>query len=269
MTSASRAPVAIAVSLIAIAISGATAHAKAVPPAVPSITITSPEEGARTNKRTAVVTGEAPVTPRGGEVAITVSVNGRPVDIDAHGGRFRVTVVLELGVNRISANAEVYGPDDDLDPVTAASAAVQITRVRGPDTGVLNLATALWVADKSSEVYWLCGETADYCPARPVCVRLSSSRIDCPVESQYATEPRICGVVISVHLRGRRVYSYPYRCGGRWHRNSRDFVRPDIQRKGRRYRVNEREADWFIEEINEPNRYGIPRFDVVRDLFIP
>jgi hypothetical protein len=46
-------------------------------------------------------------------------------------------------------------------------------------------------------------------------------------------------------------------------------VRPAIQRKGRRYRANEREADWIREEINEPNAYGLPRFDVIRDLFIP
>jgi hypothetical protein len=177
--------------------------------------------------------------------------------------------VLEPGVNRISATAEIYGPGDDLDPVTITSAPVDIRRVRGPDTGVLNLATALWVADSSSDVYWLCGETADYCLARPVCVRLGSSRIDCPVESQYMDEPRICGVVISVQLRGRRVYSYPYACGGRWHKNSRQFVRRDMRRAGRRYRVNERESYWLIEEINELNRYGLPRFDVVRDLFIP
>ena len=52
-------------------------------------------------------------------------------------------------------------------------------------------------------------------------------------------------------------------------RRGRDHRLGAIQRAGRRYRVNEREADWFVEEINEPNRYGITRFDVVRDLFIP
>jgi hypothetical protein len=26
---------------------------------------------------------------------------------------------------------------------------------------------------------------------------------------------------------------------------------------------------WFRAEINEPNRYGAPRFDVDRDVFLP
>jgi hypothetical protein len=99
---------------------------------------------------------------------------------------------------------------------------------------------------------------------------LTAARIDCPVESRFQPDrPLICGVVMSVHLRGRRVHFYSYGCGGRWHHNSRSFVRARIQRTGWRFRVDERGADWLSEEINEPNRYGLPRFDVIRDLFIP
>jgi hypothetical protein len=191
----------------------------------------------------------------------------------ARGSRFRTTVVLGLGVNRITVKAEVYGPSDDDeeigDPVVVKGEPVTVRRVRGPGTGQLNLATAYWAAEDSEDVYWLCGE-ADFCSADPVCVRLSSARIDCPVKSRFQPDrPLICGVVMSIRLRGRRVLTSSYRCRGRWHANSRAFVQPWLAPNGELLRVDERHAPWLAEEINEPNRYGIPRFDVRRDLFIP
>jgi Glucodextranase, domain B len=267
---ASRTRLAVAVAVILVSSHAVSAPSQARQSPLPAVTIDSPRDREKTNERTAVVMGRAPVAPPGGEVSVTVTVNGRPVDVEPRRERFRVAVVLELGVNRISANADIYGPGtDDMEPATVTAQPIEVTRVRGPDTGVLNLATALWVANDSRDVYWLCGE-ADGCLADPVCIRMGRSRVDCPVKSQYQPdEPQICGVVVSVQVRARRVYSYSYRCEGRWHRNSRRFVRPEIQRAGRRYRVNEHESDWFIEEVNERNSYGLPRFDVVRDRFIP
>src|SRR5262245_19054921 len=87
-----------------------------------TVTIEVPRHGARTRERTARVKGRAPVVPRGGEVAVTVSVNGRPLEVEPHDGRYRASVVLGVGVNRIVAKAEVYGPgDEDLDPVTTVA----------------------------------------------------------------------------------------------------------------------------------------------------
>jgi hypothetical protein len=173
-------------------------------------------------------------------------------------------------MNRITATAEVHPPLEQEDaPTTVTRASVAVTRVRGSDTGPLNLATALWVAADHREVYWICGE-GDGCSVRPVCVRISRVRIDCPVAAQVSPRrPRVCGTVISVHLRGRRIFSYPYRCEGAWRGNSRSFVRACVQRIGRRYRIDERQAEWLASEVNDPNRYGVPRFDARRDVFIP
>jgi len=100
-------------------------------------------------------------------------------------------------------------------------------------------------------------------------VRVSATRVDCPAKSRFQPhDPVCCGVVVAVHVRGPRLYSYTYRCDGRW-RDPGAFVQPAIMRPRRRYRINEDEADWLVYEINERNRYGIPRFGVKRDEFIP
>lgn len=242
----------------------------ASPTPTPFVTIDAPRGGTSTRERTARVRGRFTAAPRGGHALVTVNVNRRRVVLYPSGSRFTVRVVLELGRNQISAVAEIYRSDDDDEPeAIATSPPVGLTRKRGPDTGRLDLATGLWVAESHRDVYWLCGE-ADGCLAEPFCVRVAARRVDCPVKSRFQPrKPVVCGVVISVQLRGQRVYYYSYSCAGGWQPNRRVFVRPAIQRTGRRYRVDEKDAPWLEDEINDRNRYGIPRLDVVRDLFIP
>jgi hypothetical protein len=99
--------------------------------------------------------------------------------------------------------------------------------------------------------------------------RLGTPRGVCPVKSRFQLgEPVECGVVVSVQLRRLHVHSYSYRCGGRWRPDVRRFVRPGITRVGRRYRIDVDDAPWLVDEINAPNRYGVPRFDLNRNQFI-
>jgi hypothetical protein len=42
-----------------------------------------------------------------------------------------------------------------------------------------------------------------------------------------------------------------------------------VYRRGRQFRIDQRGAPWLREEVNQPNRYGVPRFDVDRDVFLP
>ena len=163
-------------------------------------------------------------------------------------------VTLALGANTITATSELDGSDGSKRNFTSASAV--LIRDPGPTTGTLDRATALWVAEDSSAVYWLCGE-ADECLAQPSCVRVSAVRVDCPTKSRFQPgAPTICGVVVAVHVQGPRLYSYEDPCTGRW-RDPVAFVQPAIVRTGRRYRIDEDQADWLLYEINERNRMHI------------
>jgi len=221
-----------------------------------------------------------PGKPEAGATVVTLTVNGRRTEVYATGGRFRDRVVLNAGRNRISASAEVMffdmplpgeeEPGETRDSIfTGPSEPVHVTRRPDRTFGRLDLATALLVAEGHSDVYWLCGE-ADGCLRQQVCVRVGERRVDCPVRYRFKDgEPITCGVVISVHLRGRRLFSYSYGCRGRWSAQHNRFVRRDIYRKGRQYRIDERGAPWVRSEMTDANRYGIPRFDIDRDVFIP
>jgi hypothetical protein len=233
----------------------------------PAVVIETPVDGQITLDRTAVVSGHAPPAPRGGATLTSVLVNGREFDVAGErGGGFTVPVTLALGANTLVATSELDVPGGGERNLKSAS--VVLTRKPGPTTGELDRATALWVAEDSSAVYWLCGE-ADACLAEPYCVRVSATRVDCPAKSRFQPgDPVRCGVVVAVHVQGPRLYSYAYPCKGRW-RDPGAFVQPAIVRTGRRYHVDEDEADWLVYEINERNRYGIPRFDVKRDEFLP
>jgi hypothetical protein len=222
-----------------------------------------------------VVTGRAPATPSDGFTVVTLTVNRRPVEVIAERGRFRGRVVLSLGRNRITAAAvlEVFDVDHPrASPAPVAgppSAPVRVQRRRGPGSGRLDLATALLVAHDHRSVYWLCGE-ADGCLKEPFCVRVTALRVDCAYRWRFESgDPVTCGLVVSVYRRANRLYSYFYRCTGRWNANVSRFIRPDIERAGRRYRIDERDADSIRLEINDPNRDGTPRFDVDHDVFIP
>jgi hypothetical protein len=236
----------------------------------PIATIATPADGTVTSARWTTVTGTAPAAPKGGETDVTVTIDRRPVVARVRKGTYRVDIALALGRNEIIAKADIYGPDDDAEPVTSNSAPTVVTRVpvSGDGTGTLDRATAFIVTDWSDEAYWLCGEGG--CGTKSRCFRVTSLRVDCPTASQWEDDPVWrCGFVMTVRLRGTRVYRDTYGCRGRFRGRPRRFVRPSVWRKGNRFRVNVGNADWLREEINERNLYGVPRFDVDRDVFLP
>ena len=74
---------------------------------------------------------------------------------------------------------------------------------------------------------------------------------------------------MTVRLRGARIFFSTYPCSGRLKPNVRRHVQPGFYRVGKRFRIDDARDDYDREEINAPNRYGIPRFDIDRDQFIP
>jgi hypothetical protein len=239
-----------------------------------SVTIESPVDGTNTSARSTLVLGSAPDTPRGGAVSLTLTVNRRPVDLEVRGGRYRTEVALELGRNDLAAKAEIFDSGDDEHPTTITSGPTAVTRTSVPrdGTGTLDLATGSMVAEWSDYVYWICGE-GDCGTSKPRCFQIGPRRVDCPV-GYYGPEGNspaaLCALVITVHLRDRRVYYASYGCRGRrLNPNPQRFVRRGVYRRGRQFRVDEAEAPGLRAEINQPNRYGVPRFDVDSDLFLP
>jgi hypothetical protein len=233
-----------------------------------NVTIDAPSDGSRTTARSIVVTGTSPAVPRGGDALVTVTVNRRPVDVAPRRGTYRIEVALELGRNAISAKGQIYNAEGT-EIGTTASGVIAVTRAPGAGTGVLDRATAYLAADSSDEVYSICGESED-CRREPHCFEVGPRRVDCPVGTTTYDEPiSRCDIVLTVRLRGPRVYFGNYGCRGKLNPNPRRLVRRDVYRSGRRFRIDEREAPWLREEANEPNRYGVPRFDVDRDVFLP
>jgi hypothetical protein len=197
-----------------------------------------------------------------------VTVNRRPVEVAPRRGTYRIEVALALGRNAISAKAQIYDAKGTEIGATA-SAVIAVMRAPGAGTGTLDRATAYLTAGYSDDVYSLCGESED-CGSEPHCFEVGPRRVDCPVATA-TNDDQIsrCYIVISVRLRGRRVYFGSYDCQGRFNPNPRRLVRRDVYRRGRQFRIDQREAPWLREEMNEPNRYGVPRFDVDRDVFLP
>src|SRR4051812_48214062 len=124
------------------------ALAIALAAATPTLTIESPVDGTSTSARTITVEGSASAPPRGGELAITVRVNGRPIAVDPAPTPFRIPVAIEPGRNDIDVRAELYNRND-VDPQRTLTAHTAVTRtpVPGDDTGVLDRATAYLAAD--------------------------------------------------------------------------------------------------------------------------
>jgi hypothetical protein len=203
---------------------------------VPTVSIEDPAHGLTTNARWTTVTGAAPMPPKGGWTYIEVTVNGRPAEASVRGNRYRVDIALELGRNLITAAAEIYGPDEDLDvdPVTVASPTIEATRfaVTGDRTRTLDRATAYMVTDWSNEAYWFCGE-GDGCNTKIRCFRVTSRRLDCAAGAWWSDNPVWrCSFVMTGRLRGVRLYSDSYRCSGRMRGYLRRFVRGNVWRKG-------------------------------------
>jgi hypothetical protein len=240
-----------------------------------SVTIDFPVDGSNTSARSTLVMGTAPAAREGGEVGVTVTVNRRPVDLDLRGNTYRTEVALELGRNELTATVEIYAPSDAQHPtvITSAPSVVTRTSVPGDGTGTLDLATASLIADWSDYVYWLCGENDECGTTKPRCFQVGPRRVDCPV-GDYGlagnSPVALCALVITVHLRDRRLYYASYGCRARrLNPNPQRFVRRSVYRRGRHFGVDEAEAPHLRQEINQPNRYGVPRFDVDKDLFLP
>ena len=183
-------------------------------------------------------------------------------------------IVLEVGRNEVSAEARIWDSWKNIDkpPTTIVSSApIVVTRtpVAGDGTGTLDLATSLFVADGYRQVYWLCGE-ADDCSIKLRCFAVTSRRVDCPAVSHWVGERGWrCGVVVTVRLRRDRINFAGYRCRGRAKGDFQRFVRRGIWRKGRRFTVDVKDTPWLRSEIDDRNRYGVPRFDIDRNVFIP
>jgi hypothetical protein len=128
----------------------------------------------------------------------------------------------------------------------------------------LDAATAALVTNWSDDAYWLCGEGDCGYEARR-CFRMAPQRIDCAVGYGAEGEPEMCGVVVAVVLRGVDVFSDSYECGGLM----RDVTRmDDIETKPppklKHFRIDE---SWY-ELGDEPNKWGVPRFDPARDVYV-
>jgi hypothetical protein len=234
----------------------------------PALTVDSPADGATTSARTIVVQGTAPAPPRGDETEVVVTVGDRPVLLATAPPSFRIPVALALGHNDLDLRADIYGRDDD-DPAMVLRAHAAVTRVQaaGDATGTLDRATAYLAADLDGDVYELCMEA---CAAEPHCFSLGPRRVDCPVSvPSLSRRPATCGLVLTVRLRGRRVYVGEYACRGRFRPDPRRFIRREVYRRGRRFTVAPTRDELELSELDAANRYGVPRFDAHTNLFVP
>ena len=129
----------------------------------------------------------------------------------------------------------------------------------------LDAATAALVAESSDDAYWLCGEGEDCGYEVSRCFRIAPQRIDCAVAYGDEDPLDLCGVVVAVLLRGVDVFSDSYECAGLM----RDVTRmDDIETKPppklKHFRID---ASWY-ELGDEPNKWGVPRFDPARDVYV-
>ena len=254
---------------------GATRVTATVPPATTApparVTLETPSDGVTTTRRTIAIGGVGSQDPRGGVQIITVRVNGRLIDATPETtDRYRVRAALNPGQNRITVTAENFKSFEapKLES-TAVAGPIVVTRTPSADTGVLDLATAYLVTRFSYDFYWLCGESDD-CGHEPYCLAVGPRRVDCPAATWSSEDPiRRCALVMTVRLRGARIFFSTYPCSGRLKPNVRRHVQPGFYRVGKRFRIDDARDDYDREEINAPNRYGIPRFDIDRDQFIP
>jgi hypothetical protein len=235
----------------------------------PEVTIDAPSAGLVTSARTVTVAGRAPAQQRGQLLAVRVKVNGRPVLAKASRSGYKTVVALTPGENTLTATAEATDADIADDPKTIAeSQPVRVIRQRTPgdNTGTLDRATAYLVTEYSDAAYWQCGESDD-CHTDPACFALSTSRVDCPVATRdRARHKTKCGFVMTVRLRGTRLFYSSYGCRSRRWKRPRRHVREELYRRGRQFRLG---SPIGQEDAGAPNRYGAPRFDVARDVFLP
>jgi len=225
----------------------------------PAVTVDAPRDGSVTRARSTLVSGVAPVAPRGGYELLRVTVNGRATVPTYAPGRYGTEVALELGRNAISTQARLYGITGQRLGVVTSTTTV-VTRRAGPGTGRLDPATAYLAAARIAAR--LCtGRTG--CSSEASCFGVSPHRVDCPVARSTAAAPVTrCAVVVTVRLRADRVYLGTYGCTGRTGSQPRRFVRRGAGTARERVRVAANEA-------TTENRYGVPRIDATTDRFLP
>jgi hypothetical protein len=235
----------------------------------PEVTIDAPSAGLVTSARTVTVAGRAPAQQHGQLVAVRVKVNGRPVLAQAPRSGYKTVVALTPGENTLTATAEATDADIADDPKTLAeSQPVRVIRqpTPGDNTGTLDRATAYLVTEYSDAAYWQCGESDD-CRTDPACFTLSTRRVDCPVATRdLARHKATCGFVMTVRLRGTRLFYSRYGCRSRRWKRPRHHVREAFYGRGRQFRLG---SPIGQEDADAPNPYGAPRFDVARDVFLP
>jgi hypothetical protein len=186
-----------------------------------------------------------------------------------------VPVALEVGPNEIVVRRNTYREWGDPPATSSSPLVVHVTRVPSPgdDTGVLDLATAHFFSGYGEGRYEVCGEV-DGCATDTRCFALGPRRVDCPVFNYSVGEDHVrrCALVATVRLRGEHIHHDTYPCRGRLRPDARRFVRAAFWSRGVRLRPEgsgHETHEWFRAETNNPNRYGPPRFDVDRDVFLP
>jgi hypothetical protein len=225
------------------------------------LTIGAPADGSTTSARSIEVAGRAPSAPLGGYEVITIRANGRPVQPTYVAGGYRGEVALVPGRNQLVTQARLFGAGGQ--PLgLLTTRATSVRRRAGPDTGDLDRATALLVATTSAAAARVCvGQ--ERCLTDAYCFAVGRHRTDCPVGRSTTTAPTsACRVVIAVRVRARRVTWTAYGCHGRLSPRPERLVRRAATGARHRFRTDAAHA-------GAPNRYGIPRFDAVRDEFLP
>jgi hypothetical protein len=245
--------------------------------AVTRVTIESPVNGTDINARTVVVSGRAREPRTRDHVERWLIVNGRRVEIRVkRDGSYHREVILDVGRNTIIVKSRVSWSRRGNPEKRVRSARVTVTRtpIAGDDMGTLDLATASSSPTGAAACTGFCGESDD-CITRVACFPLTATRVDCPAGSrEWAGEgwgAWQCGFVMSVTLReeSQQLHYGRYGCEGDWKPDPQRFVQAAAQMPARRFSINERRSPWVRQEVLDRNRYGLPRFDVERDLYIP
>ena len=230
------------------------------------VSIVAPSADLYTSARTLEVRGSAPKNVK----QVRVTVNGRPYKASNKRQQYRTSIALELGANEVVVTDGTKPTASDRAAARSARVMVHRNRTAGDDTGSLDRATAWMSSYRTGAAYEMCGE-GDGCFVDPVCFEVDERRVDCAVARWYTEDPiRRCQYVYTLRLRGDRLYFGFYGCQGRLNPRPDRFIQRVTTPELRRVVIDAGEHDtWSRLEVNEPNRYGTPRFSMADDRFLP